>query len=86
MQNKTRYREIIFKKPIDVITNIRYNVITKKVKRGEMMYVEKQKVIKVGNSVGVYLKRLSSAKWKPDQNEEVTVEYYKDKIVIRKVK
>ena len=50
------------------------------------MYVEKQKVIKVGNSVGIYLKRLGSAKWKPEQNEEVTVEYYKDKIVIRKVK
>ena len=50
------------------------------------MYVEKQKVIKVGNSLGVYLKRLGSAEWKPDQNDEVTVEYYKNKIVIKKVK
>ena len=49
------------------------------------MYKEKQHIIKVGNSLGIYIKRMGNKEWYPEQNEKVEVEYHKDKIVIRRV-
>lgn len=50
------------------------------------MYVENKKVIKVGNSLAVTLRRNGSEKMNIESGDSVRVEYHKDSIVIRKVK
>lgn len=48
------------------------------------MFVEQKKVIQIGGSAGVTIKPNAGLMLK--QGEEVTVEYHKDKIIIKRVK